>query len=79
MYLALNKTSLNVRITTVHVFFRANGRLRNTNTKAKPHHCTQDVCVRYEAGDNTRAQTLSRTSHNGIDHSQVSPCKGSIQ
>lgn len=90
MYLALNKTSLNVRITTVPVFFRnsienhsvfvqANGRLRNTNTKAKPHHCTQDVCVRYEAGDNTRAQTLSRTSHNGIDHSQVSPCKGSIQ
>ena len=61
------------------VFVQANGRLRSRNPKTKPHHCTQDVCARYEAEDNTRVRTLSRISHNGIDHSQVSPYTGSIQ
>ena len=61
------------------VFVQANGRLRDKNPKTQPRHCTQDACVRYEAEDNTRVQTLSRISHNGIDHSQVSPYTGSIR
>ena len=61
------------------VFVQANGRLHERNPTAQPHHYTRDACVRYEAEDNTHAQTLFRISHNGIDHSQVSPYTGSSQ